>query len=103
MKKVSNGCVKIDKLSRKYSRQWHVFIHLRLCVNLVDPLCFLTRLSCHLDADIEKVINCVHLGLGFCESGNVLIWAMYTYSVPTGNMIRLHSLSTLTSPLSMSA
>lgn len=35
-------------------------------MNLVDPICFLTRFSpACLDADMVKVFNWVHLGLGF--------------------------------------
>lgn len=36
-------------------------------MNLVDPVCFLTRFSpACLDTDMQKVVNWVHLGLGFC-------------------------------------
>lgn len=42
--------------------------------NLVDPICFLRRISSsYLDADMKKVVNWVHLGLGFFYWGDVVV------------------------------
>lgn len=50
-------------------------------MNLVDPIFLMRISSSYLDADMEKVVNWVHLGLGFCYWGDVVIQAMHRYSV----------------------